>query len=56
MTDGARAGAHQKSRENGGKVVRKRGRGVKICTIKYCKTADTGVSGVSSFWRFHSAA
>ena len=30
------AGASQKSRENGGKVVRKRGTGVKICTVKYC--------------------
>jgi hypothetical protein len=45
------AGAHQKSWENGGKVVHKRGTGVKICTVKYCETADTGVSGVSSFWR-----
>ena len=29
------AGAPQRGRGNGGKVVRKRGRGMKICRVKY---------------------
>ena len=29
------AGAPQRSRENGGEMVHKRGRGMKICRVKY---------------------
>ena len=36
------AGATQKGRGNGGKVVRKRGRGMKICRVKYYCTSIFG--------------
>ena len=35
MVRSAWAGASQRGRGNGGKVVRKRGRGMKICRVKY---------------------